>query len=120
MFIIETISATTASTKSTNSNNVLNNIMESFLEASMTDCDIPLPANLVTDSVELLNYIKLVFHEKSCSYEKKFKIISTLPKNWSYRVIKKHFVVSNEMIRKSKEVVKEKGILSSPIINRGT
>ena len=42
------------------------------------------------------------------------QILTVLPQSWSVKKIEKEFGVYNYMARKSKELVKEKGILSTP------
>ena len=42
------------------------------------------------------------------------QILTVLPKSWSLKKIQTEFGISNYMARKSKELVKEKGILSLP------
>jgi hypothetical protein len=44
----------------------------------------------------------------------KMTVLSVLPKSWTIDRMQKEFSCSNYMARKVKELVKEKGILSSP------
>ena len=50
----------------------------------------------------------------SLSRSEKIQILTVLPKSWSVRKIETEFGASNRMARKAKEIVREKGILSSP------
>ena len=44
----------------------------------------------------------------------KVQILTILPKSWSIRRVQSEFGASNYMVRKAKDLVKEKGILSTP------
>lgn len=44
----------------------------------------------------------------------KMQILTLLPKSWSVRQIETEFGASNYMARKAKELVKEKGVMSTP------
>ena len=43
----------------------------------------------------------------------KVQLLTILPKSWSFRKIEAEFVASNFMVRKAKELVREKGIMST-------
>ncbi len=64
------------------------------------------------DEVEIITQLK----EKYSTAERseKIQILTVLPKSWSIRRVEKDFGVSNFMARKAKELVREKGILSTP------
>lgn len=55
----------------------------------------------------------------STSHSEKVQILTLLPKSWSIRKIEKEFEAPNFMVRKAKQLVKEKGILSSPNLKPG-
>ena len=44
----------------------------------------------------------------------KVLVLTVLPKSWTIRKVQEEFGASNYMVRKAKELVKEKGILSTP------
>ena len=44
----------------------------------------------------------------------KIQVLTVLPKSWFIRKIEAEFGASNRMVRKAKELVREKGILSTP------
>lgn len=92
-----------------------------LLEADIEDdgVDIVLPPKLISESVQLLNNMKLVFHNKTCTYNQKLKLLSLLPSHWTIETIQEHFDVTIFMIRKARTCLKENGILSSPIGKRG-
>jgi len=81
--------------------------------------DIELPKDIITCSVEVLNNLKLIYHNPLCMNNNKLKILSVLPLNWSYNDIKKHFEASNHMIRTSREMIQQKRFLSSSIRKKG-
>ena len=64
------------------------------------------------DEVEIITQLK----EKCSMAERseKIQILTVLPKSWSIRRIQKEFGVSNFIARKAKQLVDEKGILSTP------
>ena len=47
--------------------------------------------------------------------EVKVQILTVLSRSWSIRQVQEEFGASNYMVRKVKELVKQKGILSTPI-----
>lgn len=54
-----------------------------------------------------------MFYQTSKRSEK-ITILTLLPQSWSLKKIEEEFGVSNYMARKVKDLVKEKGILSTP------
>ena len=62
------------------------------------------------DESEILQQFKEKFH----SIAEKVQILTILPKSWSISKIQAKFGASNFMARKAKQLVKDKGILSSP------
>lgn len=66
-------------------------------------------SNIVSDEDEILAQLKQKFH--SCTENsEKVQILTVLPKSWSIRKIG----ASNYMVRKVKDLVREKGIMSTP------
>ena len=67
---------------------------------------------------KLLNLIKQkVLSSKSI--QKKIHVLTLCPVDWSVNKASKYFGVSKYIIRKSKALVKEKGILSNPEPKKG-
>lgn len=66
-----------------------------------------------TVNTEILNQLKNKFYQTSKRSEK-ITILTLLPQSWSLKKIEEEFGVSNYMARKVKDLVKEKGILSTP------
>ena len=64
------------------------------------------------DEGEMVRQLKEKF--STAERSKKIQILTVLPKSWSIRKIQLEFGTSNFMARKAKELVKKKGILSSP------
>jgi len=52
--------------------------------------------------------------EETTVRSEKVQVLTVLPKSWSIRRIEEEFGASNYMVRKAKDLVKRKGILSSP------
>lgn len=65
------------------------------------------------DESEMIKQLKEKFSNITKRSEK-IQILTVLPKSWSIRKIESEFNVSNYMARKTKKIVKEKGILSMP------
>lgn len=86
-----------------------------YLEESINnnEVDIQLPVKLVVESVELLNYIKSLYHNELCTNNQRLKILSLLPSNWKTSDIQFHFNASTYMINLVRESTKTKGILCS-------
>lgn len=66
-----------------------------------------------TDGNEMIQQLKQKFQTTSCRSEK-MQILTVLPKSWSLVKIQSEFGVSRYMAIKAKDLVKEKGILSTP------
>ena len=62
---------------------------------------------------EMLKQLKQKFHS-TVERSEKVQILTVLPCSWSIGKIQAEFGVSNYMARKAKELVAEKGILSTP------
>ena len=65
------------------------------------------------DDSETIRQLKDKF-SKTGKRGEQMQILTVLPQSWSVKKIEKEFGVSNYTARKSKELVKEKGILSTP------
>ena len=65
------------------------------------------------DESEILQQLKEKFHS-TAENSVKVQILTILPKSWSISKIQAEFGASNFMARKAKQLVKEKGVLSSP------
>ena len=66
----------------------------------------------MSDEAEIVAQLKEKY--STVSRSEKIQILTVLPKSWSVRKIETEFGASNRMARKAKELVKEKGILSTP------
>ncbi|KAL5500029.1 hypothetical protein EMCRGX_G006272 [Ephydatia muelleri] len=62
---------------------------------------------------EVIGQLKEKFNS-TVKRSEKVRILTILPKSWSVRKIMKEFGASNYMARQAKQLVQEKGILSSP------
>ena len=62
---------------------------------------------------EIIEQLKQKFHS-TVKRSEKVQILTILPCSWSIRKIQAEFGVSNYMARKAKELVAEKGVLSTP------
>ena len=65
------------------------------------------------DGSEIIEQLKEKFHSTS-ERSIKVQVLTVLPKRWSVRKIQTEFDTSNFMARRAKQLVKEKGVLSSP------
>ena len=68
---------------------------------------------ITDDGGEIIQQLKEKF-QSTTQRSEKLQILTILPKSWSLKKIQQEFGVSNYMTRKSKELVKEKGVLSLP------
>ena len=62
---------------------------------------------------EILQQLMEKFHS-TAENSVKVQILTRLPKSWSISKVQAEFVASNFMAWKAKQLVKEKGVLSSP------
>ena len=67
----------------------------------------------IDDESEIIMQLKEKFQATNQRSEK-VQILTVLPRSWSTRKVEQEFGVSNYMARKAKELVKQKGILSTP------
>ena len=65
------------------------------------------------DGSKMLQQLKEKF-QSTAQRGEKLQILTVLPKSWSLTKIQQEFGVSNYMAQKSKDLVKEKGVLSPP------
>ena len=65
------------------------------------------------DDQEIVLQLKEKFHAVS-DRSVKTQILTILPKSWSIQKVQTEFGATNFMVRKAKQLVKEKGVLSSP------
>ena len=65
------------------------------------------------DGSEMIQQLKEKFRSTAQRSEQ-LQILTVLPKSWSLKKIQQEFGVSNYMARKSKDLVKKKGVLSLP------
>ena len=67
----------------------------------------------IDDESEIIMQLKEKFQATNQRSEK-VQILTVLPRSWSSQKVEQEFGVSNYMARKAKELVKQKGILSTP------
>ena len=72
------------------------------------DCD-----NNIGDGDEIIEQLKKKFKETTSKSEK-LQILTVLPQSWTHKKIQYVFQTSEYMARKSKQLIREKGIHSSP------
>lgn len=65
--------------------------------------------------IDLLENLKKKFHDENCTKNEKMQILTLLPLSWSRDYIKKHFDVSVNMIKISRKLQTEMGLMSQPI-----
>ena len=67
----------------------------------------------IDDGSEMIQQLKEKF-QSTPQRSEELQILTVLPKSWSLKKIQQEFGVSNHMARTSKDLVKEKGVLSLP------
>ena len=70
------------------------------------------------DDGEIIKQLKEKFHT-TAERSKKVRVLTVLPKSWSMRRIQAEFGASDYMVRRARELVKQKGILSTPNLKPG-
>ena len=70
------------------------------------------------DESEVIKQLKEKFQETTMRSEK-VQVLTVLPKSWSIQKVEDEFGASNYMVRKAKDLVKKRGILSSPNLKPG-
>ncbi len=65
------------------------------------------------DESEIIRQLKKKFQETTERSEK-VQVLTVLPKTWSIRKVQDEFGAPNYMVWKAKDLVKKKGILSTP------
>ena len=66
-----------------------------------------------SDESEMIAQLKDKF-ESVTKRSEKVLVLTVLPKSWTIRKVQEEFGASNYMVRKAKELMKEKGVLSTP------
>ena len=67
----------------------------------------------IDDGCEIIQQLKEKFHS-NIDRSQQMTILTILPKSWSVQKVQEEFGVSNYMVRKAKELVKNQGILPNP------
>ena len=67
----------------------------------------------IDDCCEIIEQLKEKFY-LNIDRSQQITILTILPKSWSVQKVQEEFGVSNYMVRKAKELVKNQGILSNP------
>ena len=67
----------------------------------------------IDDESEIITQLKDKF-QATTKRSEKVQILTVLPKSWTIRKVQDEFGASNYMVRKAKELVKQKGVLSTP------
>ena len=68
--------------------------------------------DIKSDDSEIIQQLKEKF--PTAGRSEKIQILTVLPKSWSIRKVQEEFGVSDFMARKAKQLVEEKGVLSTP------
>lgn len=104
------------STKSTSMSNTPNEI----LTPSDADSTLSTLENDTTVQSLLYNHLKEQLAREDLSRIKKIQILTLLPPQLSYRTIQENFEnVSLRMIKKSKSLYEDQGVLSTPDLKQG-
>ena len=69
--------------------------------------------SVIDDESEIIMQLKEKF-QATIERSEKIQILTVLPRSWSTQKVQEEFGASNYMVRKAKELVKQKGILSTP------
>ena len=67
----------------------------------------------IDDESEIITQLKDKF-QATTKRSEKVQILTVLPKSWTTRKVQDEFGASTYMVRKAKELVKQKGVLSTP------
>ena len=70
------------------------------------------------DDGEIIKQLKEKFNT-TAERSEKVQVLTVLPKSWSMRKVQAQFGASDYMVRKARELVKQKGILSTPNLKPG-
>lgn len=73
----------------------------------------------VRDLNSMLHAFKQEFHEKDTIRAQKVQLLTLLPMNWSIKRVSDTMDASDYMVRQAKELVRTKGILSTPASKLG-
>lgn len=85
-------------------------ITDAMKRTLLTDTDYD---HILGDEDEIVEQLRNKF-ELSTSRSEQLQILTVLPQNWTLQNIQHVFQTSDYMARRSKQLVKEKGILSTP------
>ena len=83
-------------------------ITDAMKRTFITDCD-----NTLGDENEIIEQLKKKF-ELAIPRSEQLQILTVLPRSWTLKKIQDVFQTSDYMARKAKQLVEEKGILSTP------
>lgn len=89
---------------------VMSAIATIFDEGSDNECS---QADDVDDGKQMIEQLKRKFN-LATTFPEKYLILSVLPQSWSIRKISEQFQTSFYIARRSKELVRQKGILATP------
>ena len=76
------------------------------------------PCSSSNEEGTMLRQLKEKFHTSS-SRSEKIQVLTVLPMGWSIRRVQDEFEASDYMVRRAKELVRQKGILSTPDLCHG-
>ena len=82
----------------------------SLKRVKRTECEV---TQVEDTGEEMIRQLKEKFHSTT-SRSERMRVLTVLPQSWSIRKVANMFGVSWYLVRKAKELVAEKGILSSP------
>ena len=82
----------------------------SLKRVKRTECEV---TQVEDTGEEMIHQLKEKFHSTT-SRSERMRVLTVLPQSWSIRKVANMFGVSRYLVRKAKELVAEKGILSSP------
>ena len=91
----------------------LKKITKSFKKVMLKD-----PSSSSDEEGTMLRQLKEKFHTSS-SRSEKIQVLTVLPMGWSIRRVQDEFEASDYMVRRAKELVRQKGILSTPDLCHG-
>lgn len=86
--------------------------VQELVEDEVTNVDVPI--DLIKCFNDLLDNMKLKFHDENTTKDEKIQLLTLLPLNWQYNDIVRHFDVSNYMIKLSKKLQITMGPMSKP------
>lgn len=84
-----------------------------------TEMEVHVPIGTVKESTEWLSRAVSIFNKPGLSESEKIKILTLAPPSWSVCLIRKYFNCSEHLVRKSKGMIQDGNILSSPAPRAG-